>query len=277
MRYLIAVISLVVSLYANGISLIDDAIKAGKGGSTIICHLDDPAILLNAERISQVTSASLKLNKMDQNIQALLNLAIREHRLQHFSDQFTYIPLYKTFKNGDRLLLDCLKDSTCNLARYTQKIQNTYLLDKGRSTFYTIKGFMNDMKVHKFLDGKGKILNATISEVVDLKRVIKMPYIGSIYKNANAAGFKRDATEFWKKYRELYPETLSRNNKARLNVKPNSLSPIVDRQWIKFNPLHKSFLGEVLEHHHLNNTDITVAIPKSLHRGQNNKELMHVD
>ena len=128
MKYFIIIVSLVINLQANGLGFIDDVIKAGKSGSSVIGHVDDPAILLKAERISQVTSATLKLNKIDQNIQALLKLAIKEHRLQHYSDQFTYLPMYKKFKNGDKLLLDCLKNTTCNLAEYTKKIQNTYLL-----------------------------------------------------------------------------------------------------------------------------------------------------
>ena len=128
--------------------------------------------------------------------------------------------------------------------------------------------------MHDFVDGSGKVFNAKISEVVDLNRIIKMPYVGSIYKNANAVGYERDAIKFWKQYSTKYPEVLSKNN---LNYIKSGKSPIVDNQWLKYNPNHKSFLGETLEHHHLNNTNIAVGIPKSLHRGQNNKELLHVD
>jgi len=273
-KYFVVIIILVINLQANGLGLIDDVIKAGRFESSFICHLDDPAVLLKAERISQVTSATLKLNKTDQNIQALLYMAIREHRLQKYSDQFTYIASYNKFKNGDKLLLDCLQNRACNLKQYTKNIEDTYLLDKTRSTIYTVKGFINDMKVHSFVDGRGKVFDAKISEIVDLNRVIKMPYIGSIYKNANAAGYERNAMKFWKQYSQKYPETLSNNNFKRIQL---GQSPIVDMQWLKYNPKHKSFLGETLEHHHLNNTDITVGIPKSLHRGQKNKELMHVD
>ena len=271
MKYFVAIISLVITLQANGLGLIDDVMKSGK---FVIYHADNPSVFLKAERISQVTYATLKLNKADQNIPALLELACKEHRLQYYSDLYTYIPLYKKFKNGDKLLWGCLKDATCNLAKYTEYIQHTYLLDKGRSTIYTVKGFINDMKVHSFVNGSGKVFDAKISEVVDLKRVIKMPYVGSIYKNANAAGYERDAIKFWKQYSTKYPEALSKNNVSFIK---SGKSPIVDMQWLKYNTKHKSFFGETLEHHHLNNTDITVGIPKSLHRGQKNKELMHVD
>ena len=57
----------------------------------------------------------------------------------------------------------------------------------------------------------------------------------------------------------------------------NNLSPIVDEQWIKLNPNHKTFLGQTLEHHHINNAGTAAYIPRDLHRGTVNKDIIHVD
>lgn len=254
--------------------IVDGIINVVRRPTSISPCLVDASQISKAGKLSKVSVEMLQSAKWKENIDHLMELAAKEHRLSFYSDQFKYAKEYKKMTNGDKLLLKCLKESSCNLEKYTKKIQNTYISDKYTTSIYTIKGFINDTKMHRFVDGYGKPFYAKISEVVDLKRTIKMPYIGSIYRNSNAAGYKRDAVDFWKKYSSLYPEVLSKNNIARINGK---LSPIVDKQWIKYNPKHKSFLGETIEHHHLNNTDITVGIPKSLHRGQNNKDLMHVD
>jgi hypothetical protein len=203
----------------------------------------------------------------------MMNMAAKEQRVRYI-DQFKYIEEFKQFKNGDKLLLKCLKDSGCNLEKYISGVKNTYVGDKFKTSLNTLRGIANDMKVHKFIDGNGQPFYAKIKEVVDLKRTIKMPYIGSAYRNANAAGYQRDAIKFWKQYSQKYPEVLSKNN---LKLIEEGKSPLVDKQWIKYNSNHKSFIGETLEHHHLNNTDIAAGVPMSLHRGKNNKELMHVD
>ena len=101
-----------------------------------------------------------------------------------------------------------------------------------------------------------------------------MPYLGSDKLNTNSAGYLRDPIKFGKSYLENFSETLSKANVARIE---NNLSPIVDKQWLKFNLKHKNFLGETLEHHHINNTDIAAYTPKTLHRIGSNKEAMHTD
>lgn len=257
---------------ANSVTLVDDAYKLVKNGGRIVSSGSETNLILRAGKLSKITYSTLGVSRVD-NIQSMMQLAVKEKRV-NYMDQFKYIGEYKKINNGDKLLLDCLKNTSCNLERYTKSIQNTYVSDKFRTINYTVKGFLNDTKIHKFVDGNGYAFSAKISEVVDLSRTVKMPYLGSVYRNTNAAGFERDAAKFWKQYRELYPEALSKNNLARVNAK---LSPMADKQWVKYNPKHKSFMGETLEHHHLNNTDIAVGVPQTLHRGQNNKELMHVD
>lgn len=259
-------------VYSNSVTLIEDGLNVIKSGGRLKSCAPETNLILKAGEISKITYEMLSPSKIN-NLHSLMELAVKEKRVSYI-EQFKYIKEYKKFKQGDELLLNCLKNKNCELQKYTENIKNTYIPDKILSSQYIIKGWVNDFKVHKFIDGNGNPMYAKISEVVDLKRTIKMEYIGSRSINANAAGFERSAKKFWQQYRDNYPEVLSKNNQDLIR---NGYSPIVDKQWIKFNPKHKSFIGQKLEHHHLNNTDVAVGVPESLHRGANNKELMHVD
>jgi len=148
------------------------------------------------------------------------------------------------------------------------------VVDKIKTAGYEIKGLVNNSKIHQFTNGLGEQFSAKIADVIDLTRTIKMPHIGSHLKNTNSAGFLRDSTKFGREFLEQFPETLSKNNIERIK---NGLSPIADKQWVKFNPNHKSFIGQVLEHHHINNTGNAGFVPTGLHRLGLNKEIMHVD
>lgn len=259
-------------IYSNGATLIEDGINIIKNGGKFESCVSETNLILKVEKISKVTHTMLSPSKID-NLYSLMELAVKEERVS-YKEQFKYISEYKKLKHGDELLLACLKKTSCDLQKYTELIKNTYIPDKILSSQYIIKGWVNDFKVHRFIDGNGNPMYAKISEVVDLKRTIKMEYIGSRHINANAAGFERNAKKFWQQYKDKYPEALSKNNQELIQ---NGYSPIVDKQWIKYNPKHESFLGQKLEHHHLNNTDVAVGVPQLLHRGTNNKELMHVD
>lgn len=107
-----------------------------------------------------------------------------------------------------------------------------------------------------------------------MKRTITMPYLGSNLDNTNAAGFLRDSSKFAKEYLKEFPETLSTNNKLRAAL---GKAPLVDKQWITFNPNHETFLGQTLHHHHINNTGIVGYLPEKLHNGSINKSAVHVD
>lgn len=146
--------------------------------------------------------------------------------------------------------------------------------DKIKATGYEVKGFVNNNKIHQFTDGYGGQFPGEISDVIDMSRTIKMPYLGSNLNNTNAAGFLRDSSKFGRDFLEKFPETMSKNNTARIE---NGLSPITDKLFIKFNPNHKTFIGQTLEHHHINNTGSAGYIPTGLHRLGSNKEIMHVD
>lgn len=157
-------------------------------------------------------------------------------------------------------------DKVDDVARFTG--------DKMKALEFDMKGLINDAKVHNFIDGKGEKFFAKMDEVIDATRTIKMPYLGSDLKNTNSAGYLRDSSKFAKQYLEEFSETLSKTNQLRAEL---GKAPFVDKQWIKFNPNHKSFLGQTLHHHHINNTGIVGYLPEKLHNGAINKLAVHVD
>jgi len=146
--------------------------------------------------------------------------------------------------------------------------------DKIKTVDFDTIGFLKNLKEHTFYTPDGKTFTAKIDEVIDFDRTITMPYARFEGRSVNSAGFLRDKDYFAKEYLEKYPETLSEYNKKLIEV---GKSPVVDEVWIRYNPLHKHFMGEKLEHHHINNTDKAAYIPQSLHRGRINKDIMHVD
>lgn len=167
----------------------------------------------------------------------------------------------KTTKLGEVVI-----DKVDDITRFTA--------DRMKALEFNMKGLINDAKIHTFIDGNGEKLIAKMDEIIDLSRTIKMPYLGSNFKNTNSAGYLRDSVKFAQEYLKEFPETMSKNNIERIT---NKLSPIVDKQWIKFNPNHESFLGQTLHHHHINNTGIVAYLPEKLHNGAVNKLAVHVD
>lgn len=213
-----------------------------------------------------------KFNKLDGGDNLLIN-AIKENKslddVLNYSSQIVKQTQGEKIKNSVKLYSDVVASKTKNTVTQSK----TYLGDKALTTKFEVKGVVNNAKTHSFLDANGNTISAKIRDIIDLKRTIKMPYLGSAVKNTNAAGFLRDYKKFAQEYAKLYPETLSRNNLERIK---NGLSPIVDKQWIRFNPNHKTFKGENLQHHHINNTNAAGYLPTSLHIGKVNKDLVHV-
>lgn len=60
-----------------------------------------------------------------------------------------------------------------------------------------------------------------------------------------------------------HPEMFDRSNKMLIKA---SKSPFVNKQWIKYNPTHQSYLGEKLVHHHINNEGFATGIPEAVHK-----------
>lgn len=82
-------------------------------------------------------------------------------------------------------------------------------------------------------------------------------------KGTNAAGVPRNGVWMMKQAYAAKPEMFS--DAARNSVFVENRMPAVDEQWIKFNPTHSEYIGQQLQHHHIDGGKMAVAIPKGLH------------
>jgi filamentous hemagglutinin len=80
----------------------------------------------------------------------------------------------------------------------------------------------------------------------------------------NAFGFPSGSNAYFRELMRQNPQMFSADNQARVNVQ--RVAPVVDAQWIQYNPTHQSFSGETLVHHHWMQGNIAVAIPTSVHQ-----------
>ena len=101
---------------------------------------------------------------------------------------------------------------------------------------------------------------------VNMRYSVNMQNVGS-GSSVNAFGFNRDSTAFFRELLRTNPELFSAQNQRLIN---NREAPIVDAQWIQFNPTHQSFSGTKLIHHHWMQGNIAVPIPESVHIQWNN-------
>ena len=137
-------------------------------------------------------------------------------------------------------------------------------------------GFSGTLKSLKHFDiykNGVKIGTAKLKDLYKKKNIIKMPFAShKSNKDLTARGFLRDKNFFWNAYKKLDKNGLSQNNINRINA---GKSPIVDKKWIEVYKTHKDFIGETLEHHHLNHGSKAIAIPTTLHRGATNSAMWH--
>jgi len=121
MRILIFIFLGMTSLmYANAINLIEDGAKVIKGGS----KFSEINTIRYSYSLSKVTTQMFTSSKM-KNIRDLIELAIKENRIS-FSEQFKYIKTFKNLKNGDLLLLKCLKNKAWDGARIIRETTPFY-------------------------------------------------------------------------------------------------------------------------------------------------------
>ncbi len=85
-------------------------------------------------------------------------------------------------------------------------------------------------------------------------------------------GAPKNAKEFWSLWQEKYPGALSNKNLEFLSA---NRAPRVDSQWIINFPEHQKYLGQALEHHHIDHGFLTTPLPKELHRGKGNNTYWH--
>ena len=78
-----------------------------------------------------------------------------------------------------------------------------------------------------------------------------------------ALGFPSNHRYFWKEVMTQKPQMFSAFNRAEIQA---GRSPIVDDQWIKYNPTHKSYKFNPLRHHHEGQGHYAFAIPEKVHQ-----------
>ncbi len=76
-------------------------------------------------------------------------------------------------------------------------------------------------------------------------------------------GGGRNYVAYWNEVLKNYPQTLSPANKAKIK---NGAPPVVDEVWIKHNPKHAEYAGDILIHHHKYQGRFATAIPEKAHR-----------
>jgi hypothetical protein len=97
---------------------------------------------------------------------------------------------------------------------------------------------------------------------IKLKYAVDMSELSGTVKTA--AGFPRDAKKFWNSMLEEYPELFSQKNKDR--IQKARRAPIVDDTWIQWNMCHRSYKGDTLIHHHVEQGPWAVGLPQKVHR-----------
>lgn len=128
---------------------------------------------------------------------------------------------------------------------------------------YGTNGLIKSLKSFEFYTKNGKKISGKLKDFYDKKKIVKMPFVGHLSKDRTARGFLRDKNRFWEQFKKIENEALSKNN---LNRIAHNESPIVDKKWISIYNNHKNFIGETLEHHHLNHGAKAVPLPLTLHR-----------
>lgn len=79
----------------------------------------------------------------------------------------------------------------------------------------------------------------------------------------NVGGHARNAGWFWRRMLRNRPELFSAANKENIRLRR---APIVDDTWIQHNPMHQSFKGDILVHHHIDQGKFASALPETIHR-----------
>jgi len=120
MKIIVFIILGINILFANALSLVDDSVKYIKNANSL-----SESQVLKVCKLSKVTQQHLVLSKTD-NVQDLMALAVNENRV-NFSEQFKYVEAFKNLESGDKLLLKCLKNSTCDLENFTDLMQKSPL------------------------------------------------------------------------------------------------------------------------------------------------------
>lgn len=114
-RILQILVAIQISLSANALSVVKYADS-----------YDNINTISKATKLSNITYKTLSANSKVENIQDLLSLAVKENKLG-YTEQFKYRGLYQSMENGDKILLKCLKHTSCNINNYSKIMTNSSL------------------------------------------------------------------------------------------------------------------------------------------------------
>ncbi len=81
--------------------------------------------------------------------------------------------------------------------------------------------------------------------------------------STNAFGFPSGGNAYFRELMRTNPQMFSADNQRLI---ARGVNPLVDAQWIQYNPTHQSYVRETLVHHHWMQGNIAVAIPTSVHQ-----------
>jgi hypothetical protein len=108
-------------------------------------------------------------------------------------------------------------------------------------------------------------MSAVPESYMNLRHTVDMEPARSLFNTTtNSLGEVRNAPYFWSSLVSREPQMFSSGNLYR--IQQLGSSPRVDPTWVQYNPTHKSFLGDVLDHHHINRGPIAVPLPRTVHR-----------
>lgn len=92
---------------------------------------------------------------------------------------------------------------------------------------------------------------------------VEMP-VATAGQNQTALGYKRDPRYFWIQKLSNEPHMFSEDNKIR--VRNARLAPIINEQWVQYNPTHRPYMYGKLVHHHDGQGKFAYAIPETVHK-----------
>jgi filamentous hemagglutinin len=96
---------------------------------------------------------------------------------------------------------------------------------------------------------------------VNMQTAVNMNNVAGA-SSTNAFGFPSGGNAYFRELMRTNPQMFSADNQRLV---ARGVNPLVDAQWIQYNPTHQSFIRETLVHHHSGQGNIAVAIPTTVH------------
>lgn len=228
--------------YSNSITLIEDGAKVIKGEKSL-STLEEVNLIAKAGKLEKVTQEYLTASKIE-NIQELINLAVKENRI-NFLDQFQYIKLFKSMKDGDRLLLKCLKNPKCNLKNYSLIVKKSPLHAVIAAENPTMNLAQVNSKIDTIIDKLYNLEDWTkVSEKIGKNgikgiytkeqngKITKVMFIeGKYNKNTLNSSISKD--ELFKKVRALENQNPNNKNYKEIEKIIKYGDKLLDKHWKK--------------------------------------------